>query len=572
MQLSRRGQILLIIAVGLAVFYPALFGEFCNVDDVSMISAYSSADSWSLKRLFFPGNGGGLYYRPLIRVSFLVDRILLQHDPVWLHLHNVALHLLNAVLVYYLALSLLSFRKSRMAWFPLISALIFCLHPITTESVDWVSGRTDLLASTFVLSSAIMLVRFRMLRRTGYLIGSLCLFLLAMLSKEVSLAFFPGMLLILSAKDGDQAREPGQGPARALFLSGSATLLVFFLFRSFAYTSNASRIGMTLSSISNDPGHAVMVVLGAFGFYMKKVLLPLPLNFAIVEVDPLYQLLALPLLAFCAYLLTRRTMVSALYLSGVFLIAPSFLIAFHQIAWTPYAERYIYLPTAFMVIAMCFCLGERLPAARPQLLRWLAFILLPLMAFASVGRNLTWRSNYALMKDTVEKSPYFSETRLLYASQLAKRGELAAALVQAKRSISAYRPRYDERPELSVAEILQLQGKTDEAIAAVEVVLKKEARSRAALQQLVSLWQDKVRLSANAGEAAAFNGKLLESYRLLHAETRDPSVLYRMGGVFLALGDTAAARRSFQSVSDATPAGSLLKRFSGNEIARLGDQ
>lgn len=574
MQLGRRAQILLIIAVGLAVFYPVLFAEFCRVDDVGMIAGLQSVDSWSLKGIFTPGHATGMYYRPMIHASFLVDRFLLHLDPVWLHLHNVTLHLINALLVYCLALSLLSFRKARMQWLPLTAALSFCLHPIVTESVDWVSGRTDLLASAFVLSSAVMLFRFRLSssKGTGYLIISILLFLLAILSKEVSLAFFPGMLLILTARGGDGERETGPGQLRPFILAGLAALLLFFLFRSLAFTSNESRIGMTLSSIGNDLQHAVMVVLGAFGFYMKKIVLPLPLNFAIVEVDPLYQLLALPLIGFCAYLLSRRTMAAALYLSGVFLVAPSFVIAFGQIAWTPYAERYLYLPAAFMIVAMLFWLGERLAARHPQLAGWLALALLPLMATATLTRNFAWRSNYSIIKDTVEKSPYCPETRLLYASLLAERGELDAALVLARNSISASKIGYDERPELSVAGILQKQGKLDEAIAVTEAVLKKQqGRSVAALEQMVSLWQDKVRLNPDPG-AAACNVPLLENYRQLYALSNDTLLLYRMGAVSLSLGQTGAARGYFQDTIDARAAGKDLKQLAGREIARLGDR
>ena len=571
MQLGRRAQILLIVAVGLAVYLPTVFAEFCNVDDASMIAAYKAVNSWSLKGLFIPGSGAGLYYRPLIAASFLVDRFLLQLDPVWLHLHNVALHLLNALLVYWLALSLLRFKHAKTEWLPLTSALVFCLHPIATESVDWVSGRTDLLAAAFVLSSAIMLLRFRISERKGWLVLSLCFFLLGTLSKEVSLAFLPGLLLMLTAKEGKVVRDPGKGfgQVRVFLLAGLATSLLFFLLRSLAFNSNVSRIGLTLISIRNNPGYAVMSVLGAFGFYMKKIVLPLPLNFAIVEVDPLYQLLALPLVVFCAYLLSRRTMVAALYLAGVFLIAPSFLIAFNQIAWTPYAERYVYLPTAFMTVSMLCYLGEQL-APRPQFGRLPVFCLLALMAATTLARNLTWRTNYSILKDTVEKSPYFPETRLIYASLLAERGDLDAALALAKGVSSTDKTRYDERPELCVAGILQLQRKTDEAIGATELVLtRQQGRSVAALEQLVSLWQDKVRLSTDGASRDVCNRKLLESYRLLYGQTKDPSLLYRMGGVSLALRQGDDARSYFQRTIEAAPVTSDLRVMASNQIARL---
>lgn len=569
MQLGRRAQILLIIAVGLAVYYPALLAQLCVIDDFDMVASLGSAE-WSFKSLFMPGSSNGFYYRPLIGLSFLADRYLFEFNPVLLHLHNVLLHILNAILVYCLSHSLVRFRKASRPWFPLAAALVFCLHPVATESVAWISGRTDLLASVFVLASAIMLLQYRMLQQKRYIILSLCLFLLATLTKEVSLAFFPGMVLMLAAKEGESEPETGKRMARAFCLAGLATMLLFFLLRSLAFTSSVNRIGMTLVSIKNDPLHAVMVVLGAFGFYMKKIVLPLPLSFAIVEVDPLYQLLALPLIAFCLYLLTRRTMTSALYLCGVFLIAPSFVIAFNQIAWTPYAERYVYLPTTFLVISMLFYLGERLPAAHPQLGRWMVIVLLPVMATATFARNLTWQDNFSLVKDTVGKSPYFLEVRLIYANLLLERGDLGEALLQAKSAISASIVVYDERPELYVAQILASQGQTGEALQVLDQLLKKKKDSPAALQQMVTIWKDKVRLSPGPVEAAANSKKLLESYRLLHLQSKDPAHLYNMGLVSASLKQTGSARRFFQRAIASPKLDLNLKEQARKEIVRLG--
>ena len=34
---------------------------------------------------------------------------------------------------------------------PLFAALLFAVHPVHTESVSWISGRTDVLAALFFL-------------------------------------------------------------------------------------------------------------------------------------------------------------------------------------------------------------------------------------------------------------------------------------------------------------------------------------------------------------------------------------------------------------------------------------
>ena len=85
----------------------------------------------------------------------------------------------------------------------------------------------------------------------------------------------------------------------------------------------------------------------------------------------------------------------------------------------------------------------------------------------------------------------------------------------------------------------------------------------------MSLWQDKVRLSTDGASRDVCNRKLLESYRLLYGQTKDPSLLYRMGGVSLALRQGDDARSYFQRTIEAAPVTSDLRVMASNQIARL---
>ena len=105
---------------------------------------------------------------------------------------------------------------------------------------------------------------------------------------------------------------------------GAGLVLLYVLLRKYAYSSHAARIGMTLKFIFNDLDHTLFVFFRDFGFYMKKMFWPFPLNFAIVEVDPLYELLAVPVVLLCCLLAIRRTLISAVFLAGVVMLTPSF--------------------------------------------------------------------------------------------------------------------------------------------------------------------------------------------------------------------------------------------------------
>ena len=85
------------------------------------------------------------YYRPIITTSYIVDRSIWGLDPRGFHATNVAVHGLAAALL----TVLLSAWGLPRPW-AAAAALAWAVHPAMAESVAWVSGRTDVIASAFV--------------------------------------------------------------------------------------------------------------------------------------------------------------------------------------------------------------------------------------------------------------------------------------------------------------------------------------------------------------------------------------------------------------------------------------
>jgi len=93
---------------------------------------------WSLEG---PRSG---YYRPVVTLSLAAEIHLLGRTPAAYHLMNVVYHLGAALTLVWAARRLLAGAPA--AW---LAGLFFVLHPIHTESVAWVSGRTDVIATLF---------------------------------------------------------------------------------------------------------------------------------------------------------------------------------------------------------------------------------------------------------------------------------------------------------------------------------------------------------------------------------------------------------------------------------------
>ena len=113
-------------------------------------------------RWAFTFTGEGIWM-PLTWLSYMGDHALASRldggDDKFgetayhvMHAHSVALHGLNAALLFAL-LALLSGRRN---W-PLaaLAALLWAVHPLRCESVDWVASRKDVLSMAGLLASLV---------------------------------------------------------------------------------------------------------------------------------------------------------------------------------------------------------------------------------------------------------------------------------------------------------------------------------------------------------------------------------------------------------------------------------
>jgi protein O-mannosyl-transferase len=577
--LTRRYQILLIAVIVLAAFYPANFAGFAFIDDESMETGHRGIVELDLGNVFIPTMGGGLYYRPLFALSFRFDKLLFGFDPGMMHLENVFLHVINALLVYFITLRVLPPPDRAGSMLPLFVSLVFALHPVNAESVNWISGRSDVLAGSFLCASMLSLLIFREGRQNTYGVLAFALFLGGVLTKETSLAFFPGILLMLKATDGTPSQQPVNTDFRKekteqnpflLLIGVFLVLAVFFFLRSTAFTSNTSRIGLTIRAISDDWIHSMFVIMRAFGFYIKKLIYPFPLNFAIIEVDPLYEILAVPFLLICIYVVTRRTVLSALFTTGLLLIIPSFLIAFGQIAWTPYAERYLYLASAFLTVPAIIALAQVIPSRALPAAKVGSVVIILLLSVMMFQRSLIWQNDLTLIADTVTKTPDSKVLRAIYALKLVRRGEYAGAKEQLEKGEEISELVYDPRYEFIKAYMFYRQGKIEESLKIIEAVLvKTKGRSIEALEYLILLLEEKKSTCRSQTEIRTIELSIFRHTMRLFVLKGDPHLLYDLGVSAERLGDRGRAVRLFQQAINNLPDGDLLRQSSKNKIKTL---
>lgn len=169
--------------------------------------------------------GEGGFYRPLVRLSFAIDRGIWGLHPFGYHLTNGLLYIAAVLAVVRAGLLLAPHRPGGIV---VLVGLMMVANPLKIESLYWVSGRTDLMAAAFCLWAATLgLVALRQCS-VGHATGSLACLLGGLLSKEVALGGCLAVCWMTVVLAADRRRTE----ARLLIAGPLALAAVYTIFRS----------------------------------------------------------------------------------------------------------------------------------------------------------------------------------------------------------------------------------------------------------------------------------------------------------------------------------------------------
>jgi len=133
-------------------YAPAIKNGYIWDDPAHVTENSLLKSSEGLKKIWFEPSASHQYY-PLTFSSFWAEYHIWNLNPFGYHLVNVLLHILNAILLFFVLrrLNILG------AW---MAVAIFALHPVHVESVAWISERKNVLSGFFYLSSLLFYIRF----------------------------------------------------------------------------------------------------------------------------------------------------------------------------------------------------------------------------------------------------------------------------------------------------------------------------------------------------------------------------------------------------------------------------
>jgi protein O-mannosyl-transferase len=457
----------------LLAYLPALAAGFVWDDDsfLTMNPLIKAADG--LHRFWFSTQAAD--YWPVTSSTLWVEWRLWGMNPAGYHATNVALHLVEVVLLW----TVLRRLAIPGAW---LAALLFAVHPVNVESVTWIAQRKNLTAMLFYLASIYAFLRTKWSappERAGEEEGraapahdgrwyalSLAAFVLAMLSKG-SVAPLPLVLLGIIAW------------RRRLVLRDGVVVAPFFLVAAELAVVNVwfQTHGSAVVIRTVSAGDRLLGAGAVIWFYLGKALWPTRLIFVypqwhIATGDWRWWLPLLAAIGVTAGLASRRALRPAFFAWAYFCVMLIPVLGFADIAFMEYslvANHYQHL-AIIGVVALAAAGWSRWRERSPAPALGAAVLVVGLLSGLTWRENRSYRNLETLYRTTLELNPdsWVAEGNL--GSLLAGTGRLPEAIPH---FVAALRIRPDyPQARVSLGSALASTGHLAEALGQFEEAVR----------------------------------------------------------------------------------------------------
>jgi tetratricopeptide (TPR) repeat protein len=431
---------------------------------------------------------GGVDAPPDVTRRFLAN--------VWgYHFMNLALHVLAALAAYGVVRRTLVSDRLRPRFGPASGALasavalVWVVHPLTTDAVTYVTQRTEVLMGLFYLLTLYCAIRgaepgVDRARRRGWAAAAVVACALGMGSKQ-TMVTAPFVVLVWDWMFGSPTAEATEASARRLrwrlyagLAATWAILAAGIALERWPHSIGIDREGWT-------PWTYLLTQAGVIVHYLRLSFVPMPLVLdydgwpmarSVLDVAPQAALLGVLVGATIAAVLRRAPWGFAAAWCFA-LLAPSSSVL--PLATEIAAERRMYTALVGVVslaVIGAYVLGqfllERLaPDRRPQrTVRAVAILALAgvtgSLAMLTLDRNRDYWSEERIWRDTVEKRPDNPRARLNYGVVLAAERRYPEAEAQLREALRLKEP--VAKAHLNLGSILCSQQRFDEGIPHLE--------------------------------------------------------------------------------------------------------
>jgi len=438
--------------VGTVLVYLNAFQGAFQFDDATILSDPRLGNPST-----FVSHLGGMI-RPVLKLSFLLDRRLWGETAAGYHLLNLLLHLGSGLFLYAIVRRLVRegpapCRMASIRTVPFWTVLLFLLHPIGTETVTYVSGRATGLMAFFYLAGIYLYLRSTGPRSApaipwAYFAAIGC-FLLSLLSKEIAVTF-PLSLLLIEAVGRGRNGEDLRHAVRRFQLPFWGALVAFL-----AAAASYSRYVYLLNvSVGIRPVYEnLLTQINVVAYALSLFVLPGRLSF---EHDiplagsifgwptPLSLLLLLGLFAVAVFLARENALASfGLFWFFLQLVPTNSVLPRYDLL----SERNLYLAAPGLFLALVAVWSavltflEGSPAGRGArisvfALRILPFTLVPLLAVTTFARNTVYATPIVFWSDATRKSPAKARPHVNLGHAYYVAGDFDRAIAEARTALA----------------------------------------------------------------------------------------------------------------------------------------
>jgi len=426
-QWAPKAAAIIIILAGVAAYHNSLQGEFMFDDNGSIEDNPTIRSLWPIwKVLSPPGDWQAIQNRPVVNLSLAINYAIGELDVRGYHVFNLIVHILAALTLFgiirrTLHLSAMPGHISGAATpLALAAALIWTVHPLTTEAVAYIIQRTESLMGLFYLLTLYCMIRGAGVARPfWWYVTAVVACALGMGCKEVMVTaplivlLYDRLFLARSFKDLFHRRWP-------LYIGLAATWVLL------------AALVIPTGGRGDTAGLGYWVVVRYYALaqciaitrYLGLCFWPHPLivdygfcpTSTLAQAGPYAILIALLLVATVRSLRDRPCQ-GFLGVWFFAILAPSSSVV--PLLAQAAAEKRMYLPLAAVVtgvVIFVYGLGRRLlvrlhPAVGLRkivgglLAVALTGAVVVILGFLTVRRNYDYRSNSTIWHDTVDKLP-----------------------------------------------------------------------------------------------------------------------------------------------------------------------
>ncbi|RLD31797.1 MAG: hypothetical protein DRI83_11840 [Bacteroidetes bacterium] len=423
-----------ILLITFLAYLPSLNNGFTNWDDPEQV-----IENRDIQELSF-SNTSGIFstfyvgmYQPVTTQVYGVVYSIFGADALAFHSVSLLLHLLNVILVF-----LLVRKFSRRDSLALITAALFALNPMQTESVAWISAMSNLLYTTFYLAGLITYIDYVRRKQTKNLLFTLSFFMLSLLSKPAAVTF---PIVIFLADLYFRRRISVRlilEKAPFLLLSLAIGLLIIFAREEAGHIVDMSERFTWLERTS--------MIFYALSYYFAKLFIPLnlsafhpyppggalPLQFYFAPLIPL-------MLVFLLFRLKgeiRRQVMAGLLFS---LLTIAVVLEIIPIGAVVVKERYVYLPSvgvyyAFAALLLFFVGYHKKYQWITPVLTILMVVFFSIITFSRAG---IWQDSFTLWNDVISKHPEASVAYINRGNAWQEKGDYNRAIADYSMAVKA---------------------------------------------------------------------------------------------------------------------------------------